>query len=66
VRSFNGEDHECSKYNKEINEAKEGGIKFGYWSAFYYGLFYFVMFVIYGISYLIGPKMIYDENFNHN
>ncbi len=58
IKSLNGEDHECKKYEGACRSAMQGGIKFGFKSAFYFGLMFFSIFGIYTIAFFVGSRFI--------
>ena len=66
VKSLCGEEHEIERYEKACEKAKKGTISLGWKSSFFYGLFMFSLFMMYGISFLVGSRLIAYKWTNHN
>lgn len=66
VKTLNGEDHEVTRYSTAIDKAKNGSINNGFKSAFAFGIFFFAILILYGLSFLIGSRLISDKWINDN
>lgn len=66
VKSLSGEEHEIQRYSRSIAKARDASIKFGWVSSSTWGLFFGCILLIYGLSYLIGSRLIRDLRYNHN
>ena len=66
VKSLNGEEHEISKYSDDVYSAKQSAVKNGFLGGLTMGFLFMMVFVIYGLAFLIGSRLIIHEWKNDN
>jgi len=66
VKSLNGEEHEIELYAAETGAARKTAVKFGFVGAAAMGFFIMMIFVVYGVAFLIGSRMISQQWRNSN
>jgi ATP-binding cassette subfamily B (MDR/TAP) protein 1 len=57
---LDGEDFECVKYGKHLEEAAKVTIKYGAFTGFAMGLVFCVMMLSYALGFWYGSKLISD------
>ncbi|XP_065929444.1 ATP-dependent translocase ABCB1 isoform X3 [Magallana gigas] len=62
VVAFGGQDKECERYSKHLNDAKGSGIKKGITVGFSMGIIYFIVFSVYGFGFWYGAKMVREDD----
>lgn len=66
VKSLGGEEHEIEKYRKGIDVAMKGAIRSSVKVAGSLGIFFGTILLVYGISFLIGSRIISAQWWNSN
>uniref|UniRef100_A0A1I7X6P2 Multidrug resistance protein 1 n=1 Tax=Heterorhabditis bacteriophora TaxID=37862 RepID=A0A1I7X6P2_HETBA len=58
VQSFNGQDEMVERYRKELSKSGKHSVTSSFWSGFWGGLFFVVLFAFIGFGYLFGGYLI--------
>ncbi|CAF0877399.1 unnamed protein product, partial [Didymodactylos carnosus] len=64
VFSYNGVEHEQTRYERHLDAARDFGIKKGAFNGVTLGFVWFVIFCAYALGFWYGAKLVRDEGFN--
>ncbi|KAL3831884.1 hypothetical protein ACJMK2_023581 [Sinanodonta woodiana] len=64
VTAFRGQEKECKRYNANLIEARDFGIKKGFINCVAVGVVWLVIFCAYALGFWYGAKLIREENYS--
>ncbi|KAK3589575.1 hypothetical protein CHS0354_043029 [Potamilus streckersoni] len=64
VTAFGGQEKECRRYNANLIEARDFGIKKGFINGVAVGIVWLVIFCAYALGFWYGAKLIREENYS--